>query len=244
MNCKIINNFEGEINNVKVTNENIYYSSTWILEQIENKFGEIYTNEFIRDLVSTIDRMNMKYEEFSFSELESSFRDCIEQADKFNHIQFSYYGNSWKIEDFNEKIKDNIYDKNNKFFESYNRYSKNEFGVEYTKEELKDNVLGIAFTDGLGDNEDYSIQVEYDLKNEREIITVWNDKVKEVKTNKISIEDYANELSEREFDDFINQENTGIYYDDLDEKIDHLKFEKLNKNKSKWNTKNNEELVR
>lgn len=45
---RIVNEFKGLINNVEITDKKNYYSILYILEQIENKFGEYYTNEFIK----------------------------------------------------------------------------------------------------------------------------------------------------------------------------------------------------
>ncbi|CAM3108345.1 hypothetical protein STFE110948_02510 [Streptobacillus felis] len=114
MKSEIINKFLGTINGVEITNEIIYYSTEFLLEQIENKFGEIYNKEFVEDLSNTIETMYLKYDEFSFSDLENEFYYCIKRADNFNDIQFEYFGLDWKITDLNESISEGKYTENTK----------------------------------------------------------------------------------------------------------------------------------
>ena len=49
MECNIIQEFKGEIGEVEFDDKNIYYASQFILEKIEDKFGEVYNREFIKD---------------------------------------------------------------------------------------------------------------------------------------------------------------------------------------------------
>jgi hypothetical protein len=46
--------------------------------------------------------------------LEHDFSNCIEEADKFKDVEFTYYGDDWKIEILNEGIKNNEYLKTEK----------------------------------------------------------------------------------------------------------------------------------
>ncbi len=109
MEAKVVQEFKGIINEVEFTNENVYYSTEFLLEKIEENFGEVYKKEFIEDLKDTIEIMRMKYEEFSYDTLESEFSSCIEKASSFNDINFDYYGSDWKIENLNENIENGIY---------------------------------------------------------------------------------------------------------------------------------------
>lgn len=109
MNSKIIQEFKGEINGIEFDDKNIYYSTEYILENLENKFKDSFSNKFVEDLKETISRMYLKYEEFTFAILENDFSRCIEKADKFENIRFSYNGSEWKIEELNEKIKNGEY---------------------------------------------------------------------------------------------------------------------------------------
>lgn len=110
MKSKIIQEFKGEIEGVVFSEKNVYSSCEFILEKIEEKFGEIYNKEFVSDLKNTIERMEVKYDEFSYSVLENDFYESIEEAKAFNKIKFSYYGSDWKIEELNKNIKENIYE--------------------------------------------------------------------------------------------------------------------------------------
>ena len=60
MECNIIQEFKGEIGGVEFDDKNIYYASQFILEKIENKFGEVYNREFVEDLRDTIETMEYK----------------------------------------------------------------------------------------------------------------------------------------------------------------------------------------
>lgn len=124
MENKIIQEFQGEINGVVFDDRNIYYASEFILEKIEEKFGEVYNKDFVNDLKNTIERMENKYEEFSYSVLENDFYEAIKEAKSFNKIEFSYYGSDWKIDYLNENIKNNKYEISNEKVNSWDKRSK------------------------------------------------------------------------------------------------------------------------
>ena len=95
-----------------MNNEDIYYSATFILKTIEDKFDECYTDEFVKDLIEIIKRIYSKFLNFSFSILENDFYDCIQVAENFEKIQFEYCGTDCKFEWFNDNIKTKKYNKN------------------------------------------------------------------------------------------------------------------------------------
>ena len=65
MRAKIIQEFKGEINDVKFINEQVYRTSEYLIENIENKFGEVSKN-FVEDLKNTIEIAAYKYDTFDF----------------------------------------------------------------------------------------------------------------------------------------------------------------------------------
>lgn len=109
MKNEVVHEFLGLVNNIEITDENIYFSLIYLLEAIEDKFGEVYNDDFVKDLSICIETLYFKYDIFSFVELEEEFDDCIQTALYFEDIEFQYYGNDWKIEWFNQKIKDGEY---------------------------------------------------------------------------------------------------------------------------------------
>lgn len=129
MECNIIQEFKGEIGGVEFDDKNIYYASQFILEKIEDKFGEVYNREFIKDLRDTIETMEYKYDEFSFAILEDDFYKAVKEANSFNEIEFSYYGSDWKIDSLNENIKNNKYEISN---EKVNSWDKRSQGIGIT----------------------------------------------------------------------------------------------------------------
>lgn len=50
MNGKVESEFKGYINTIKFDNQKVFSLIIFILIKIENKFGEVYTDEFIDDL--------------------------------------------------------------------------------------------------------------------------------------------------------------------------------------------------
>lgn len=91
MKSEILQPFKGKINTVIINTEAVYCSTNYILNKIENKFGEIYTDKFISELSWAIERVSIKCEDFAFSDLENSLKNAIELADKFEDIYFDYY---------------------------------------------------------------------------------------------------------------------------------------------------------
>ena len=56
MESKILTNFEGEINGIKFDDEKIYSSTEYILDTIEDQFGELYNDTFVNNLQYVIER--------------------------------------------------------------------------------------------------------------------------------------------------------------------------------------------
>lgn len=101
MEFEILQPFKGRINTVIIDTEVVYWSTHYVLDRIEEKFGEIYTDEFIAELSWTIERVSIKCEDFAFSDLENSLENAVELADKFEDIYFDYY---YIPSDLNERI--------------------------------------------------------------------------------------------------------------------------------------------
>ena len=111
MESKILQEFRGEINGVEFKRDSVYYATGFVLESIEKKFGECYNKEFVRNLGGTIENMWLEYDEFSFGVLENDFTNSVEDADRFEDIEFLYEGQDWEIEWLNEEIADGNYTK-------------------------------------------------------------------------------------------------------------------------------------
>lgn len=91
MESYVLQKFIGTINTIVINNEMVYSSTNYVLGKIEEKFGEIYTDELIAELSWSIERVSIKCEDFAFSDLENSLKNAIELADKFEDIYFDYY---------------------------------------------------------------------------------------------------------------------------------------------------------
>ena len=101
MKSEILQRFQGRINKIMFDNEMTYRTTGYILDNIEEKFGEIYTDEFISELSYVIERVSIKCEDFTLSDLENSLVKAIELADKFEEIYFDYY---YIPKDLNERL--------------------------------------------------------------------------------------------------------------------------------------------
>lgn len=101
MKSEILQRFQGRINTIMFDDEMNYNSTGYILDNIEEKFGEIYTDEFIAELSYAIERVSLKCDDFTLSDLENSLTNAIELADKFEDIYFDYY---YIPKDLNERL--------------------------------------------------------------------------------------------------------------------------------------------
>lgn len=101
MKSEILQNFKAVINTIVFTDEMNYTSTEYILDKIEEKFGEIYTDEFIEELSYAIERVSVKCDDFAYSELEWELVKSIDKADTFEEINFSY---PYIPSDLNERI--------------------------------------------------------------------------------------------------------------------------------------------
>ena len=101
MKSEILQKFIGKINTIVLNDEMVYCSTNHILSIIEEKFGEIYTDKFIAELSYAIERISIKCEDFTLSDLENSLENAIELADKFEDIYFDYH---YIPSDLNERL--------------------------------------------------------------------------------------------------------------------------------------------
>ena len=101
MQSKILQEFRAEINTIAFNNEMTYRTTKDILEKIEEKFGEIYTDEFILELTYAVEEIPIKSDRISYSELEWDIINSIEEANKFEDILFEYF---FSLADLNERL--------------------------------------------------------------------------------------------------------------------------------------------
>ena len=110
--CEIIHEFEAYINDIKFDNRNVYCATIYILECIDEKFGEVYNDRFIKELAAGIKRASYKIDNFSFAELETDLSNDIDkdEYEEFEDLQFSvsyvksYINNDIKTGHFTRKL--------------------------------------------------------------------------------------------------------------------------------------------
>lgn len=105
MESLVLQSFKARINSVEFDDYQLYMTTDRILEEIDDKFGTIYTDEFIKDLADVIQLYFFKVDKLIISELEWNMLNDIEDAETFIDIQFSDY----YINHINDQIKDGSY---------------------------------------------------------------------------------------------------------------------------------------
>ena len=105
MESQVIQKFKARINSVEFDDHTLYSITDSILEEINERFGEIYTDEFIHDLAEVIELYFFKVDNLVVAYLEYSMIEDIVDAETFQDIQFSDY----YINHINNQIKDGSY---------------------------------------------------------------------------------------------------------------------------------------
>ena len=108
MKIEVLQYFKGKINDVEFNNEQMFNTTEYLIENIENKFGEV-SKEFVKDLKENIEYAGEKYDGFSYNILEESIINSINSSDKFEDLFINYDGDNWKLNDINEKIRSGKY---------------------------------------------------------------------------------------------------------------------------------------
>ena len=105
MESQVIQKFKARINSIEFDDRQLYMTTEYILEEINDKFGEVYTDEFIQDLAAVIERYFFKVDGLTVSDLEWNMVNDIENAENFKEIEFTDY----YINEINDRIKDGSY---------------------------------------------------------------------------------------------------------------------------------------
>lgn len=105
--------FIGTINDVEINDKQIYYTTWYMLDLIDTYFGEVYNEQFIKDLAETIRKISDSTDSFSFADLENDFYYAITNKDikRFEDIKFDDY---YYAEYLNEKLENGEYLKTKK----------------------------------------------------------------------------------------------------------------------------------
>lgn len=105
MESQVLQKFKARINSIEFDDHVLYSVTDNILEEINEQFGEVYTNEFIQDLAAVIEHYFFKVDNLIVSELEWNMSNDIEKAETFRDIEFTEY----YINEINDRIKDGSY---------------------------------------------------------------------------------------------------------------------------------------
>lgn len=105
MESQVIQKFKARINSVEFDDHILYAITDNILEEINERFGEVYTDEFIKDLAEVIELYFFKVNDLVVADLEYNMIEDIVDAETFQDIQFSDY----YVNHINNQIKDGSY---------------------------------------------------------------------------------------------------------------------------------------
>lgn len=94
---------------IEFYDKELFNSTEYILQKIEEKFGEVYNTEFVKDLKQAIETYTVKQEDFCAAYMERELVNAIEEAESFEDIQFDECDLSIFSYYLNEKIKDGSY---------------------------------------------------------------------------------------------------------------------------------------
>ena len=94
---------------IEFYDKELFNSTEYILQKIEEKFGEVYNAEFVKDLKQAIETYTVKQEDFCAAYMERELVNAIEKSESFENIQFDEYVLSIFSYYLNEKIKDGSY---------------------------------------------------------------------------------------------------------------------------------------
>ena len=105
--------FIGTINDVEINDKQIYYTTGYMLDLIDTYYGEVYNEQFIKDLAETIRKIKDNTDNFSFEYLEKDFQYVITYVSsrKFEELEFDDY---YHAEYLNERLKKSEYTKTKK----------------------------------------------------------------------------------------------------------------------------------
>ena len=86
MESQLIQKFKACINSIEFDDRQLYMTTEYVLEKINDKFGEVYTDEFIQDLAAIIKRYFFKVDGLTVSDLEWNMDNDIKNAENFNKL--------------------------------------------------------------------------------------------------------------------------------------------------------------
>lgn len=109
MQKETIQTFKGLINGAIINDEQLYRSMEYILEQIEERFGECFNNIFIVYLSDEIKNLYLKG--YTYEELENFLVNSIHSAERFETIVFSLDGDNNDFSLINAMLNDGFFSK-------------------------------------------------------------------------------------------------------------------------------------
>ena len=89
MRTEVKGKFQGKINGVVFEKEDLFNTTEWVMNLLENKFMKIEDTDFVRDLKNAIYLTWMEYTSIDYSDIEIACMEVIQKANSISEIQFS-----------------------------------------------------------------------------------------------------------------------------------------------------------
>lgn len=109
MENQILTDFKGKVNDITFSDKNVYNSTKFLLYIINERFGECYTDEFIKMLKESIDFAYKSMPTSNIGQFNKELMLCINAAESFNEIHFAAFGNDNIFENLNNLIQYNYF---------------------------------------------------------------------------------------------------------------------------------------
>lgn len=112
MEAQINHKFSGTINGVEINDEQVYYTTEYIMGELESTKGiAISDRAFTEALSEVIDRTKWKEENFNAAELEHGTLEQITSEKTLKDFSIKYeFGDNYYAEEFNKDLKAGKYE--------------------------------------------------------------------------------------------------------------------------------------
>lgn len=111
-NAKVLNLFQGKINNYMTNDEQVFKTTLFLLDELDKK-QIVYNKKFPEEFAKFIEYVYEKLlDNYSYTEIEYELNDCIQKLnndDNIDKLKLSIYGSTWKMDWFNEELENGVY---------------------------------------------------------------------------------------------------------------------------------------
>lgn len=141
MERKVVSEFKGIIGETAITNENMYYLISYVMDILEQKFN-FKEQEFLNDFINCLEYIKKK-NTIEWDVLKSDIKIAVDNNYDLEMIEFDYYGSTDLFEELNKNIKDGKYRieiKSTKIYNDFEKLLKDKVEMKKIKKDVFDNM--------------------------------------------------------------------------------------------------------